>query len=349
MELTDEMMTEKKLSEHVNVDIKGKEYSLQLDELPIPHEDFFTKEKQPYELMAFPVMKNGEVDYGKECFVERYATEKEALKRYVEVLGMVKDGYTLEDIPPKNLHMEVVSEPTQFEGLKLNANDVITKNRQGVAIYVAKPDESIKEDVLYERNTPKSMNHTASGFIKTFNEEGKMIWKAEQLSNHKVPVNAMYRAAAAHLNHKAMALAKKAIYGKEIDHIMVTQPFAFTRSVGKEVVVDSYMPYKGVKGVYKHNEATYDQDGLKKLVTHGPETMTWKTFKKNCEKEFQMIEEAKQQKILYLPGNTTLRTERDIAEMEKNPALHSMPQQKLEQTQTIVTPKRSLGKGQERQ
>lgn len=349
MELNDEMMNEKKVSEHVNVDIKGKEYSLQLDELPIPHEDFFTKEKQPYELMAFPVMKNGEVDYGKEAFVERYTTEKEAMKRYAEILGMVKDGYTLEDIPPKNLTMEVVPEKTQFEGLKLNPYDVITKNRQGVAIYVAKPDESFKEDTLWERNSPKTVNHTAQGFMKTINEEGKIIWKAEQLSNHKVPVNAMYRAAAAYLNHKAMALAKKAIYSKEIDHIMVTQPFAFTRSVGKEVVVDSYMPIKNVKGVYKHNEAIYDKEGLKKLISHGPKTMTWDAFKKNCKKEFDQILEAKKEHILYLPGNTTLRTERDIAAMEKEPSLHSAMDRKQVQEQTVVTPTRTLGKGQERQ
>lgn len=309
----------------------GKDVYFSLAELP---------QEKPFEMMAFPVDQAGRPDFGTELFCERYTDKTESLKRYIDVVRKIQKGYEFHEIPPKGFQMDVVDKPMTFEGIKLNPYDVIGKTEEGKALLIAKCGEP-KEIVSYDRTVSPNAEKSYDGFVKFPGE--KDIWKAHDLDTLNFPVKAMQREAIIHFNQKQLESVKKELNEKTQDCVQLKEPFAFTKSVGKDIVVDSYSPIANEDGIYQHQEKTYDKEGLKKVVEKGPASMAWEEFKKKCKEELAHIQEAKRLRILYLPGNTTIKMPYQVARWEKDPSLHTKPQQ--EKTKKLGIKRASSGKG----
>ena len=318
----------------VIINSQGKDVYFSLAELP---------QKKPFEMMAFPVDKSGKPDFGTELFCERYSDKTEALKRYIDVVRKVQRGYDFQEIPPKGFQMDVVDKPMTFEGIKLNPYDVIGKTEEGKALLIARCGEP-KGRISYDRTASPDKEQSWDGFVKFPGE--REIWKAHDLDEWNFPVKAMQREAIIHYDEKQLEAVKKNVEEKKEDCINLKEEFAFTKSVGKDIVVDFYSPLGKEQGIYHHQEKTYDKEGLKKVVEMGPTAMPWDEYKKRCKEEFTHIEEAKKQKILYLPGNTTIQMPNKVAQMEKDPTLHTRPVH--EKRKKLGLQRASSGKGLER-
>ena len=337
MENFNEMEKVVNIHEHFPVKINGNDAVLALDTLPIPAENL-QGQKCPYELMAFGTDDKGNIDYGNELMTERFTTAKEAVMRTKDVALKFANGYNLYEIPPQGHTFEIIKEETQRDGVKLSPYDVVMKDENNQNVLIAKTGKAVENQVEFDRMAyPMANTNSGDGFVKNVNESGKEMWKAKQLDPLFYPVDAMRKAAFVEYTNDKTKEVEATLTTTGKDFVAINKELTFLKSVGNEVVADTYEPVEGKKGVYEHLEKTYENDGLTKVINHGPKAMDWDTLEKRNQENFEKIAEAKQKKILHLPENVMHMMPNQLKELRNNPEMTIKP--KREQA-VVIGPKR---------
>lgn len=358
MELTEEdVMQMKPLSLHQTVeDEKGNnKYMVALDELPIALENPFTGKQEKYETMVFPINEKGEVDYGEELLTERYDTPQEAVNRFKTIWTSLEDGYEFNQILPQGLKLEVLDEDKTIEGLKLKEHDVVVRDGEDKAILIGKiPAESFKDRVRVDKDNPEKQPIVLDGYMKFQRENGKTLWKAQSIEGDEFwhPSQAMFDASKDVNQQREITRARRnVLMQRDEDFFVSPTTFAFTKELtDKEIVVDRYIPTRAT-GVFLHHEELYKNKQLWKITEKEPTSMKWNEFKQKAQDEIKQIKKAKDLRLLFLPGNTTVLSGSKLQQMEKEPSLHTQRgfQKKAdEKTKPRGIRHKSNTKGQER-
>lgn len=324
------------------IDIDGQKVVFALDTLPIPYEKKETGEKYPYEMTAFGTDEKGEIDYGCELLTEHYKTDKEALKRYIEILSKVRDGYELSQIPPQGHSIEVIKEDTQLDGVKLSPYDTVMKDEKDQAVVICKTSKSVGQMEVFDIYAcPFSTSDTLDGFVKTKNEDGKNMWKATPMGtwDFYFGFDAMKRAALDEYTKDKVKEVEQTLTNPDKEYVAMNKELVFLKSVdeGERVVSEAYKPMDGQqKGMYKHYEFIQKWDGCKG-IDRGPTALSWDTLEKRNQENFEKIAEAKQKKILHLPEKVMHMMPNQLKELRNNPEMTIKP--KREQA-VVIGPKR---------
>ena len=299
-----------------------KEVYMALDKLPMGISDPFTGKTYHYETMIFSGnSEKNEVDWGNELLQERYETGKEAVTRAKEIAQSLMKGYTVEEIPPRGMHVEVVDEPQKVNGISIEKDDSLLKDQEGNVYTIAKTGQHPKDS---KDLTVYSRFSTEDPFLPS---------PSDHPVNEIIPASAFLKSAQLHKQEKEIQKEADKVGEKKEDYVALPKRLAFTKSIegSTKVIVDSYEPTSltggvSTKGVYHKQEETYEKGNLVAKEDKGYGTLNWEELKSKAQNEFKMIEQAKSQKFLYLPGNTTIMMPRDISREERNPKNHTAPE-----------------------
>lgn len=257
-------------------------------------------------------------------YKETFAHREDAWDRYLEVLDCVSKGYKLDELPPKGISFVVGK--AEIDGIKVTQEDVVALDELGSPCYIAKFGQAAKEEKVIDWENPyKKEGDKAHGFVKYTNEEGKSVWKSQELTNDKYPVKSMYRAALVENAKKDKWLVRNYLDRKSgIDVVNIRKPFAFTRSVSDDkIVIDIYRPERNVKGIYSHEMEVFKNGHIWEKVKYTQrEVIPWKTFKEKVNQEFKQIQKAKDLGLLAFPSDTAHLSAKEVAGMALDPNNH---------------------------
>lgn len=320
MEDFKEKETHPKLEMHSFAMSGDKEVYIALDELPVHMPDPFRNKNYRYETMIFPGnSETKKVDWGTELLQERYETPKEAVARTKDIAKHLLQGYTVEEIPPQNFNLEVVEKPQKVNGIPLEKYDSVLKGPLDEVLTIAKTSQNPKDA---SELTVYARLDSEDPFLPS--PSGKHI-------NEIVPPSTFLKSVDLYKQQKEIEKCQEKM-GKE-DYVAINKRLAFTKSIEgpAKVVVDSYEPLSAIanpshKGIYHLKEKTYEKGNFASEKDKGFAILTWEELKGKAQQEFKMIEQAKSQKFMYLPGNTTLMMPADITRQERNPRNHTAPE-----------------------